>query len=502
MNPAWDHTGPAPTPADDLLDAALTVAPVVAILRGLPTGAALAVVQALYDAGVRIAEVPLNSPTPFDTIALLARHFGDRMVIGGGTVTSTEQVRQLAASGARLCVSPHTDCELIAEARRRGMAAMPGFATPSDAFRALAAGARHLKLFPAAGRLDDLKALSAVLPPYVVVTAVGGVTPRAVPQAYAAGARAFGAGSDLYRPGMRAEDVGRRARAWVDACTRQPARPALVCNPLATIGEGPVWRPARERLAWVDPVRRRLLSTDRDGLLEDMPLSDTVCALAALPSGALAGALEDGLCLVDETTGRVRRTASATLAPGCRFNDMCTGPDGGLWIGAMHRGLLATRGSLYHAAAFDAPVREVAAGLGVPNGMAYDAAGGRLYVIDTLARTLLAYPADGASGSLGEPVIVTDFMGIPGKPDGMARAADGSLWVAMWGGGSVVRIAPDGALLERVGVPAPHVSSVHHDPHGRLWITTSRMRLSAEQLGESPLSGAVFALDLGGGDAR
>jgi len=164
----------------------------------------------------------------------------------------------------------------------------------------------------------------------------------------------------------------------------------------------------------------------------------------------------------------------------------------------MHKGLLSARGSLYYAASLDAAPRQVAAGLGVPNGMVFDAAGKKLYVIDTLSRNLLAYPADIQAGSLGEPVIVTDFMGIPGKPDGMTRAPDGSFWVAMWGGACVVRIAADGALLQSIQLPAPHVSSVCLSPDGRLWATTSRMRLSEQQLDANPGSGAVFCITFDG----
>lgn len=489
--------GPPATPAELRLDAALAQAPVIAILRGLRGEEALAVAQALYSAGVRVAEVPLNSPSPFVTIALLVKHFGKQMVIGGGTVTELAQVDLLAQCGAQLCVSPNTDGAIIAEARRRGMAPVPGFETPTEAFAALAAGARHLKFYPATGRVGELKAMMAVLPPYAQVTAVGGITPRDVPLLLDAGARGFGVGSDVYQPGSPPETVRRRAEAWIAACRQGLHRPivTLAANPQAAIGESPRWRPDSRRLAWVDPVRHRLLSADDSG--DDavaLPMNASVCAIAALPSGGLAGALEDGLCLVDEASGQVTRRATAHLAAGCRFNDMCVDPAGGLWIGAMHKGLLATRGSLYYATSIDsAPVR-VADGLGIPNGMTYDAGGERLFVIDTLPRNLIAYPANRRDGSLGEPVIVTDFMGIPGKPDGMARAADGSFWVAMWGGGRVVQIAPDGALLQTVKIPAPHVSSVCIDPEGRLWVSTSRMRLSEQQLSDAPGSGALFII--------
>jgi sugar lactone lactonase YvrE len=136
----------------------------------------------------------------------------------------------------------------------------------------------------------------------------------------------------------------------------------------------------------------------------------------------------------------------------------------------------------------------VAHGLGVANGMAFSADETTLFVIDTLARTLLAYPADVVAGTLGEPKVVTDFLGVPGKPDGMAMARDGHLWVAMWGGHSVVELAANGAVLRTLAVPAPHVGSLCFAPDGRLFITTARARLGEQALAQWPGSGGLFAV--------
>jgi Entner-Doudoroff aldolase len=215
----------APRHSDQRLDAALAETPLIAILRGIPTSDAVLVVQALFDAGIRVAEVPLNSPTPFDTIRLLVEHFGKDMVIGAGTVTRPAEVRQLAECGALLCVSPNTNPEVIAEALRLGMSPVPGFQTPTEAFAALAAGARHIKLFPATGRANDLLALTAVLPPDARVVAVGGVTPLNLATFRAAGATSFGVGSDMYRKGASAAAVGAKAQTWVAACRESNGRP-------------------------------------------------------------------------------------------------------------------------------------------------------------------------------------------------------------------------------------------------------------------------------------
>jgi sugar lactone lactonase YvrE len=165
---------------------------------------------------------------------------------------------------------------------------------------------------------------------------------------------------------------------------------------------------------------------------------------------------------------------------------------GGLWVGMMHRGVLATCGAIFHSRSpQDRPIR-VADGLGVPNGMKLSADGRILFVVDTLARTLLAYPVHG--GTLGEPVIVSDFLGMPGKPDGMTLAPDGSFWVAMWGGSCVVQIARDGAFLRQIAMPVPHVSSVCVSEANRLLVTTSRMRLSPQALLDHPGSGGLFEI--------
>ena len=143
----------------------------------------------------------------------------------------------------------------------------------------------------------------------------------------------------------------------------------------------------------------------------------------------------------------------------------------------MHRGILATRGAIFHARSLREPPRRVAKGLGVPNGMKLSADGRTLFVIDTLERTLLAYSVDG--GALGEPVIVSDFLGLPGKPDGMTLAPDGTFWVAMWGGGCVVQLAAT-ALSCAKSRCLHRTSAAHVSPdQNRLLVTSSRMRIES-----------------------
>ena len=264
----------------------------------------------------------------------------------------------------------------------------------------------------------------------------------------------------------------------------------LICDAGAMIGESPLW--SRGQLLWTDPLGPRLLRFAQ-GALRVVPTDEPVWSLGCLPDGGVFGTLERAFCAID-TAGAMQSGVSALIDAGCRFNDMTLDPGGGLWAGLMHRGLLATRGAIFHAPSLDQQPRRVASGLGVPNGMKFSRDGSKLYVVDTLMRTLLAYPAGGAQ--LGEPVIISDFLGLPGKPDGMTLGPDGTFWVAMWGGSCIVQLAPDGAPLRRIAIPAPHVSSVCFGPPDRLFVTTSRMRLSPQVLAEHPGSGALFEIQL------
>lgn len=189
--------------------------PVIAILRGLVPEEAIDIGDALYDAGVRCIEVPLNSPRPLESIALLSRHFDGRALIGAGTVLSVQDVDDVAAAGGRLVVSPNTDAEVIAHTKARGLFSLPGFLSPSEAFTALRAGADAVKLFPGeiAGPAG-LKAIKAVLPAETLIYAVGGVGPSSAASWLAAGAAGLGVGSAFFTPGMRAAEVGARAKAF------------------------------------------------------------------------------------------------------------------------------------------------------------------------------------------------------------------------------------------------------------------------------------------------
>jgi 2-dehydro-3-deoxyphosphogalactonate aldolase len=199
------------------LAACLESLPFIAVLRGITPAEIADVAAALVAEGFRILEVPLNSPQPFDSIRALAQAHGDTCLVGAGTVLSMEDVTRVNAAGGRLVVMPHADATVVREAKRQKMVCLPGAATPTEAFAALAAGADGIKMFPAeALPAAALKAWRAVLPSGTLVFPVGGIRPDNMAPYVAAGASGFGTGSNLYRPGMAAAEVRAQAARFAE----------------------------------------------------------------------------------------------------------------------------------------------------------------------------------------------------------------------------------------------------------------------------------------------
>jgi 2-dehydro-3-deoxyphosphogalactonate aldolase len=199
-------------------DVLLAELPIVAILRGVTPARILGVAGALFEAGIRAIEVPLNSPEAFKSIKALAKSFGDRCLCGAGTVLSLGDVDRVAAAGGKLLVTPNTNGCVIARGVEKGLTVMPGFFTPSEGFAAIAAGAKYLKLFPASsGGIGHLQAMLAVLPKNVPVYAVGGVGAGNMSEWRKAGASGFGLGSELFKPDFSDEEIAARARKCVAA---------------------------------------------------------------------------------------------------------------------------------------------------------------------------------------------------------------------------------------------------------------------------------------------
>ncbi|HEV8391660.1 MAG TPA: 2-dehydro-3-deoxy-6-phosphogalactonate aldolase [Dongiaceae bacterium] len=202
----------------DVFRDSLARLPLIAILRGMKPEEAPWVLETLAAAGFQILEVPLNSPRPLDSLRFLVRHAPAGTLIGAGTVLTEADVEAVAATGAKLMIAPNCALPVIAAAKARGLIALPGVATPTEAFTALAAGADGLKMFP--GELlppAAVKAWRAVLPKETLLVPTGGVTPDNVAAYRAAGANGFGIGSALYKPGMNRDELAQKAAAFVAA---------------------------------------------------------------------------------------------------------------------------------------------------------------------------------------------------------------------------------------------------------------------------------------------
>jgi 2-dehydro-3-deoxyphosphogalactonate aldolase len=202
--------------AKELLHRYLDQCALVAILRGVTPDEAEAVGDAIREGGIRIIEVPLNSPDPLASIERLAKKFGNSMLVGAGTVLTVEQVAQVRDAGGRIIVSPDTNAEVVAASAQAGLISSPGYFTPSEALAAIRAGATALKLFPAEGASPSvLKAHLAVLPREVPLMIVGGIKPDTMGPWLDAGATGFGLGSGLYKPGQSAAETLDKTRAYV-----------------------------------------------------------------------------------------------------------------------------------------------------------------------------------------------------------------------------------------------------------------------------------------------
>jgi 2-dehydro-3-deoxyphosphogalactonate aldolase len=192
--------------------------PLIAILRGVGPAEVVGIGEVLLGAGFVAIEVPLNSPEPLASIRALAEAFGERALIGAGTVRDPADVPRIAAAGGRMVVMPHGNAAVIGAAKQRGLLCVPGVATPTEAFAALDAGADGLKLFPAEALPPPVvKAWRAVLPKDTWLLPVGGIRPDSMAPYLAAGANGFGLGSALYKPGMTPAQIATNARAFGDA---------------------------------------------------------------------------------------------------------------------------------------------------------------------------------------------------------------------------------------------------------------------------------------------
>ena len=210
-----------PTTANRTIQTALTELPLIAILRGIKPEEATPVAKVLIDAGFRIIEVPLNSPNPIESIRRMVHELGDQALFGAGTVTDPDSIAAIKAAGGRVIISPNLNVDVVSLTKSSELISIPGIATPSEAFTAIAAGADALKLFPGEAIPPKvLKAIKVVLPHQTLLLPVGGINQGNMADYWQAGAAGFGIGSNLYAPGRKVEEIAHRAKELVAAINR------------------------------------------------------------------------------------------------------------------------------------------------------------------------------------------------------------------------------------------------------------------------------------------
>ena len=197
----------------------------IAILRGITPDETIAVCETLIRSGITMIEVPLNSPRPIDSIRAAAKALQGKAWVGAGTVLRDDEVDAVAAAGGAFVVSPDCNEAVIARTLARGLRSYPGVFSPTEAFRAIRAGAHGLKLFPAEVLgAKGIKAMKAVLPPEIPLYAVGGASPENFEEFLAAGCTGFGIGSYLYKPAATLAGITTRAKTVVAAYDKAKMR--------------------------------------------------------------------------------------------------------------------------------------------------------------------------------------------------------------------------------------------------------------------------------------
>jgi len=270
----------------------------------------------------------------------------------------------------------------------------------------------------------------------------------------------------------------------------------LVVDAAATVGEGPVWDAARGILWWVDIVGGLVHRLDpRDGSDRTLPVGAEVGAVALRRGGGLVVALPDRLASLDPDTGRTESLIPFAIAAGrqIRCNDGKCDPGGRFWVGRMTPDGAPGEGSLLRVDP-DMTVVTRMTGLAIPNGLGWSPDGRRMYFLDSAWCEVREYPYDPVTGSMAEGTPLVRFPDDGTVPDGLTVDAEGHLWVARWGAGCVVRVAPDGMVVGRIDLPVSQVTSCTFggDDLGDLYITTAHEDFTPDDFAREPLAGGLF----------
>jgi sugar lactone lactonase YvrE/DNA-binding IclR family transcriptional regulator len=269
----------------------------------------------------------------------------------------------------------------------------------------------------------------------------------------------------------------------------------------ALLGEGPLWNPAEQRLHWVDILAPAIHASDpARGTDEVTPVEEIVGAIALRRTGGLIAAARSGLRALTPGAG-LGAVLASPLPDGspARLNDGKCDRAGRFWVGATALDSTPDGGALFRIDPCGT-ARVMLEGLHVANGMGFSPDERVFYLVDSGRRRIERFAFDAAAGSLSARACFVAFADGEGVPDGLAVDAEGFVWVALWDGWRVVRYAPDGRVDRMIHLPVPRPTSCCFGGPGlaTLYVTSARVRLSAAQLADAPLSGSVFAIDTGG----
>jgi sugar lactone lactonase YvrE len=274
----------------------------------------------------------------------------------------------------------------------------------------------------------------------------------------------------------------------------------LVLVAQATLGEGSLWHPIEKKLYWIDIEGKTLHIYDpKSSKDEIIPVGERIGTVVPIKGGGVLVALQNGIHKLDTKTGQLEFLNNPLPDANFRFNDGKCDPSGRFWVGSMAMDSRKQKAALYRFDG-DKTIREMRDSVTISNGIVWTADKKTMYYNDTPTLSVQAFDYDDKTGSISNGRVAIKIPRGMGAPDGMSIDAEGKLWVALWGGYCVARFDPlTGELMQKISVPAPHVSSCAFGGENleTLYITTARAWVSEEKLKEFPLSGGLFAVKPG-----
>lgn len=273
--------------------------------------------------------------------------------------------------------------------------------------------------------------------------------------------------------------------------------PQLVLDARATLGECPRWHEGEKRLYWVDIVENELHRLDpASGRDEVRRFDEPVGCFAFRRSGGLVLALQAGFATIDDWDAPLIPIGEAPLAgrTDLRFNDGRTDPAGRFWAGSVNSYRSARNAALYRLDP-DGSVSEIANSMYTCNAAAFTADGRRFFHADTPTHALRVYDCAPETGELSNERVFHQFQMGTGRPDGGSVDAEGCYWSALFDGGRVVRLSPEGEIIAQVRLPVTKTTMIAFggDDRRTAYVTSARINMAEEALAAEPLAGGIFS---------